>query len=139
MMSGESAPEKPILIPPLGIAVRRSTDVVAVSSSTMRRALSMIAEHLADAYGASELATDLEISRATLNRIFTAELESSPSKEFLRQRIAKAKLLLSTTDEPMKAIASACGFCDSAHLSNVFSRETDTTPSDYRNRHRSIP
>ncbi len=99
----------------------------------------MIAEHLADAYGASELADDLEISRATLNRIFAAELESSPSKEFLRQRIAKAKLLLSTTDEPMKAIASACGFCDSAHLSNVFSRETDITPRDYRNRHRSIP
>ncbi len=139
MMAGESAPEKPILISPLGIAVRRSTDVVAVSSSTMRRALSMIAEHLADAYGASELADDLEISRATLNRIFAAELESSPSKEFLRQRIAKAKLLLSTTDEPMKAIASACGFCDSAHLSNVFSRETDITPRDYRNRHRSIP
>lgn len=134
LMDGEPPPRRPVLVPPLGIAVRRSTDVIAVSSPVVRRALSLVAEHLADAYGASELAADLGISRATLNRIFAAELESSPSAEFLRQRIARARLLLSTTDYPMKAVAASCGFCDSAHLANVFRRETGVTPSDYRGR-----
>jgi len=132
LMNGETPPKEPILVPPLGISVRRSTDVVAVSSPLMRRALSLISDHLAETYGASELADGLGVSRATLNRLFTAELESSPSAEFLRQRIARAKILLSTTDKPMKAVAAACGFCDSAHLANVFRRETGLTPSDFR-------
>ena len=132
LMNGEAPPKEPILVPPLGISVRRSTDVVAVSSPLMRRALSLISDHLAESYGASELADDLGVSRATLNRLFTAELESSPSAELLRQRIARAKILLSTTDDPMKAVAAACGFCDSAHLSNVFRRETGLTPKAFR-------
>lgn len=132
LMNGEAPPQEAILVPPCGISVRRSTDVVAVSSPLMRRALSLVSKHLADAYGASELAGDLGISRATLNRLFASELESSPSAEFLRQRIAKARLLLASTDDPMKLIASSCGFCDSAHFANVFRRETGQTPSNFR-------
>lgn len=135
MMEGGPAPAKPVLVPPLGIAVRRSTDVVATTSAVMRRALALISEHLQDVYGASELAADLGISRATLNRLFAAELESSPSAEFLRQRIARAKVLLSSTGEPMKSIAASCGFCDSAHFSNVFRRQTGATPRHYRKEH----
>ena len=132
MMDGEPAPSRPVLVPPLGISVRRSTDVVAVSSPLMRRALALVSEHLADAYGASELAAGLGVSRATLNRLFCAELESTPSAEFLRQRVARAKLLLSTSDEPMKAVAAACGFCDGAHFANTFKRATGVSPLAWR-------
>ena len=132
LMNGKAPPPEAILVPPLGITVRRSSDVVAVSSPLMRRALSLISDHLADAYGANELASALGISRATLNRLFASELESSPSAEFLRQRIARAKIMLASTDDPMKLIASSCGFCDSAHFANVFRRKTGQTPRNFR-------
>ena len=132
LMDGEPPPKNPILMPPQGIAVRRSTDVIAVSSPLMRNALAIISNHLSDAYGASELASDMGISRATLNRLFTAELESSPSAEFTRQRIAKAKLLLAQTNEPMKTIAAECGFCAGAHLSNVFRHVVGIAPGEFR-------
>ena len=132
LMEGGKLPKTPILVPPLGIAVRRSTDVVAVSSQTLRHALALIREHLSDSYGVSELAADLGVSRATLSRLFSAEMDSTPSNEFLRQRLARAKVLLATTDIPIKTIASECGFCDFSHLANVFRRETGTTPHAFR-------
>ena len=132
LMEGGKLPKTPILVPPLGIAVRRSTDVVAVSSQTLRHALALIREHLSDSYGVSELAADLGVSRATLSRLFSAEMDSTPSNEFLRQRLARAKVLLATTDRPIKTIASECGFCDFSHLANVFRRETGTTPHAFR-------
>lgn len=134
LMEGEPPPAAPVLVPPLGVAVRRSTDVVAVSSPVLRRALALIREHLPDAYGVSELAAELGVSRATLGRLFAAELESSPSREFLVQRLARAKTLLAAKGEPIKAIAAACGFCDAAHLTNVFRRETGMTPRTFRMR-----
>ncbi len=132
LMEGGKPPETPVLVPPLGVAVRRSTDVMAASSPIVRRALALIREHLSDAYGVSELAAELGMSRATLSRLFSAEMESAPSAEFLRQRIVRAKALLATTDSPVKAIAAACGFCDAAHLTNVFRRETGVTPRAFR-------
>ena len=89
-------------------------------------------EHLSDAYGVSELAAELGVSRATLSRLFSTEMDSTPSKEFLRQRLARAKVLLATTDSPIKTIASECGFCDFSHLANVFRRGTGITPRAFR-------
>ncbi len=132
LMEGGKPPDAAVLVPPLGVAVRRSTDVVAVTSPTIRRALALIREHLSDAYGVSELAAELGVSRATLSRIFSAEMDSTPSREFLRQRLARAKVLLATTDTPIKAIALECGFCDLSHLTNIFRRETGITPRAFR-------
>ena len=132
LMEGGTPPDAPVLVPPLGVAVRRSTDVVAVSSPVVRRALALIREHLPDAYGVGELAAELGVSRATLGRLFAAELESAPSREFLVQRLARAKALLAAKGNPIKAVAVACGFCDAAHLTNVFRRETGMTPRTFR-------
>ncbi len=134
LMNGEAPPRKPILVPPLGVAVRRSTDVIAVDSPIMRRALLAMSTHLASSYGTDQLAQDLGVSRSSLNRIFAAELDTSPSAEMQRQRLARAKLLLASTQMPIKAVAAACGFCHMAHLSNVFRRMVGCTPSHYRAR-----
>ncbi|MBQ7666446.1 MAG: substrate-binding domain-containing protein [Kiritimatiellae bacterium] len=134
LMEGAEAPSGPTLVPPLGISVRRSTDTVAASSPAMRKALSLIARHLGDAYGAADLAREMGISRATLGRLFAAELDSAPAKEIARQRLARAKLLLARTDRPLKAIARECGFCDAAHFTNAFRRATGLTPRAARRR-----
>lgn len=132
LMEGGTPPGGPVLVPPQGISIRRSTDVVATASPLARCALRLIGKHLCDAYGIDQLARDLGVSRATLHRQFMAELGVPPSKEILRQRMAKAKLLLATGDLPIKAIAHECGFCDNAHFSNVFRRETGQTPRSFK-------
>ncbi|GMU84021.1 MAG: hypothetical protein AMXMBFR47_38910 [Planctomycetota bacterium] len=58
--------------------------------------------------------------------------------EYLREiRIARAKRLLSATDETIAQIASSLGFADQAHLTRLFRRSTGMTPAAYRRRARS--
>ena len=134
LMEGEAPPPEPILIRPTGVTTRRSTAVVAAPTEALRKALALIGEHLADSFGMAGISASLGVSRATLDRMFATGLGTTPSREFLRQRIARAKMLLAQTDKPIKAIAGECGFYDSAHLTNVFRREAGTTPNGYRKR-----
>ena len=48
LMTGETPPENPILIPCREIAARRSTDAVAASTPTMRHVLRIVAEEFVD-------------------------------------------------------------------------------------------
>ncbi|MBR1837028.1 MAG: DNA-binding transcriptional regulator [Kiritimatiellae bacterium] len=132
LMNGGAAPAKPILIPPAGVSIRRSTDIVAAPTKELRKALTLVAQHIADDYGTKELAMDMGVSRATLCRMFSKGIGTTPSRELLRQRLGRAKAMLGQGDAPIKAIAAECGFWDSAHLTNAFRIATGTTPKEYR-------
>lgn len=126
----ESCPQ--ILIPPKGISVRRSTDTIATGNPIFRKALSYIAQHLSEAFGCAEIAAAIDIPRVRLDRLFAAELGRSAGKEILRQRLLRAKTMLRESDAPLETIATACGFCHAAHLSNTFRHRIGITPGAYR-------
>ena len=81
---------------------------------------------------AAEIAASLGVPRIRLDRLFAAELRRSAGKEILRQRLAKAKQLLTETDDTLDAIASSCGFCHASYLVNAFKKAFGTTPRRYR-------
>ena len=123
-----------ILIPPTGITVRASTDRMAVSNPLLRKALTFIKESLDKPLGIDQVAEAVGTSRATLDRLFLAEMNRSAGKEILRQRIARAKSLLANETLSVAQVAAECGFCNQAYLTNVFRRETGLTPKAWRGR-----
>ena len=58
--------------------------------------------------------------------------------QIARQRIEKAKKLLSATDKPMKEIAALCGFCNAGYFTNAFRSSTGVTPKVWRLRPESV-
>lgn len=132
LMNGGTAPEKPVLIAPQGITLRRSTDTVAVNHPVLRSAMSYIKSNLSDPIGAPQIADGIGISRLQLDRLFAKELGISVGREIVRQRLVQAKLLLRNTDAPLTEIAARTGFCNSAYLANVFKSETGLTPGAWR-------
>jgi transcriptional regulator GlxA family with amidase domain len=62
-------------------------------------------------------------------------LGSSPLQEILRQRIAKAKSLLTGTTLPLAKIAELSGFGDPYSFSRAFRRETGMSPREHRQQH----
>jgi len=56
----------------------------------------------------------------------------SVGDEIRRQRLIRAKRLLKDPSVPIYLIAHACGFCNSAYLTNTFRRETGFTPKAWR-------
>ena len=124
-----------ILLPPRGIIVRKSTDTLATEDPILSAALREIARRLDTSFGVEEIATSLKISRTQLDKLFAEKFTRSVGKEIVRQRIERAKKLLSETDKPMKEIAALCGFCNAGYFTNAFRTETGLTPKAWRRGH----
>ena len=134
LMSGQRPPKKPILVPPLGVVVRRSTEVIAVSDPTVRKAMELISKRLAQPIGSPQIADALGVRRPVLDALFREHLCHSVGEEIRRQRFARAKLLLETTNMSVAAIAAETGYCSPSHLANTFRAATGASPRAWRNR-----
>ena len=121
-----------ILVPPKGIVTRRSTDVIAIADPMIRKALKFIGENLANPIGSPQIADSLGIRRPGLDRLFRDHLMRSVGEEIRRQRLARAKLLLETTDRTVSDIARQTGYCTPSHLTNTFKSALGRTPKDWR-------
>ena len=132
LMDGDPPPGKPVLIPPTGICLRRSTDIVASSDPIVKRALDYVAAHLSVPFGAAQTADALAVSRNVLDKRFRADLNRSIGEEISRQRLALVKMMLRDSDKTISEIASAAGFCTPSHLANTFRANFGVTPREYR-------
>lgn len=132
LMLGKAAPAKPILIPPKGIVLRRSTDIIASSDPLVKRTLAYIAANISKPFGAAQIADSLGVSRNVLDKRFRSDMNRSIGDEIVRQRLALVKTLLRDTDDTLAEIAAAAGFCTQSHLANLFRDTTGSTPSAWR-------
>ena len=132
LMNGGTPPSSPILIPPNGICLRRSTDIMASSDPLVKKTLDYIHENLSRPFGAAQIAESLGVSRNMLDKRFHADLNRSIGAEIMRQRIAMAKLLLRNSNKTVAEIAKCTGFCTPSHLENTFRNSTGETPRHYR-------
>ena len=120
------------LIPPRGIVIRKSTDTLAADDPVLSAALREISRRLPTSFGVAEIAEALKVPRTRLDRLFAEKFSRSVGKEIVRQRIERAKRLLTSTDKPMKAIAALCGYCNAGYFTNAFRAETGVTPKAWR-------
>jgi LacI family transcriptional regulator len=131
MLSGRPA-SAVVLVPPAGIAVRRSSNVIAVEDADIRRALSLIREQACSELSAGELATRLGMSRKLLDRKFQQTLGHTIHDELQRTRLAEAKRLLAETDYKLLVVSVRAGFTHAAQLCNVFKSAVGMSPMEYR-------
>lgn len=132
LMRGEEPPASPVLIPPAGICLRRSTDIVASSDPLVKRALAYIAANISRPFGAAQIAQALGVSRNMLDKRFRTDMNHSIGDEIARERLALVKAMLRDTDKTLSCIADETGFCTQSHLANTFREATGMTARQYR-------
>ncbi len=132
LMSGAKPPECPVMIPPAGVVVRRSTEVLAVADPTVRKAMEFVAKNLSHPIGSPQIAHALGVRRSVLDALFREHLVRSVGDEIRRQRFARAKLLLETTDTPVAEISRLTGYSSPSHLANTFRDATGVSPRAWR-------
>jgi len=125
-----------ILVDPVTIVERASTDLIATSNRVVADALRVIRQQACDGIGVSQVARAIGVSRSTLDTHFRREVGRSVHNEILRVRVNTARTLLATTDLPLGEIARRAGFCHAQYLSSIFRRKCGQTPGDYRRRAR---
>jgi AraC family transcriptional regulator len=67
-------------------------------------------------------------------RRFHAAIGRAPAQYILERRLTVAAQRLAFSDEPIAAIADACGFNDAAHLARSFRARRGVSPREYRGR-----
>ena len=136
MMDGERLPARIHHVPPIGIACRQSTDVVAVSDEKVAAAVRFMREHAHRGIGVGDVLRAVPMSRTLLERRFKALLGRTPHEHLLRTRLDRVRALLATTDLSVGAIAEKAGFAYQEYLTVAFRRETGMTPKVFRREHR---
>lgn len=121
-----------IAVPPAGIAVRRSSDVLAVDDADIRRALRMIQTRGCTELSAAEVATEVRVPRRQLDRKFQRLLGRTIHDELQRTKLAEAKRLLAETDDKLLVISVRSGFAHAPQLCNVFKAVVGMSPMEYR-------
>ena len=139
LMAGGPPPPTRLLVGPLGVVRRQSSDVVAVSDADLAVALRLIREQACNGIDVDDLARQSGLSRRALERRFQKYVEHSPHAEILRIRIERAKQLLRETDLGLKAIAARSGFQHASYLAAVFRESTGHTPGEYRKLQKAPP
>ncbi|MCC7407296.1 MAG: DNA-binding transcriptional regulator [Phycisphaeraceae bacterium] len=134
MIAGKADIPHSTLVWPKSVAVRRSSEMLAVDDPVVVKALEHIRKHACGTLEVEDLLTLLDLSRRRLEQRFAASLGISPAAAITRAKLDRLRRKLENTDDPMSRVAEDCGFPDAAAMSKFFRREMDMTPSEYRGR-----
>lgn len=130
------------LIPVLdSVASHAETHAAAHPGQTVRSlarlvpVLKYLHAHFAAPDSVADLAARCDLSRSRFLHIFKEAMHCTPIFYRNQIRAAHAVELLHTTDQPLHAIALACGFDSLSHFRDTFAKHIGTTPGAVRTVH----
>jgi len=136
ILRGAKAGTQSILLEPIGIATRQSTDAVFVTDTVVSQAVRYMRDNACKGITVDDVLRAVPISRTAFERRFRKALNRTPHEHIFRVKIDRAKELLSTTDLPIADIAVRAGFEHVEYFSVAFKRLAGETPARYRSRNK---
>lgn len=137
LMDGEAAPSGPVIIPPIGVVMRKSSEMIAIDDSHVVRAIRYIWTHYADQINVPQIVEASGASRRYLETKFREHLGRSILDELIRFRLDLVCEQLERTDVPVGKICFDCGFGTKQQMFLFFKRRFQITPLQYRDQFRS--
>jgi LacI family transcriptional regulator len=131
MSTGDQTPQR-LVVEPLYVVQRRSTESSAVDDPDVATALHMIHTLATKQLTIDEIVNHLNVSRRMFEIRFRRSVGRTPHQELRRVRLLRAQQLLLETDNTIADVALAAGFCSPAHLGQVFRKDLGKTPAQYR-------
>ena len=104
----------------------------ALPGAKLRRVIAFMDAHLEEPFDLARLAQTAGMSEFHFSRLFKKATGLSPSRYFIRQRIARAQQLLQETDTSIIEVGMSVGYSSPSHFAQIFRREAGVSPSDYR-------
>lgn len=99
---------------------------------TLRRLTAALEADPARPWSLSQMARTAGVSPSRLHAVFREHLHHSPHQHLIELRLRRARELLTTTKEPLAAIAAGSGLGSAAALCRLFRRHNGMSPGEYR-------
>jgi LacI family transcriptional regulator len=132
MMSGRVKQRQLLLVEPLWVVARPSTDVIVVEDREVASALVFIRENARRPIGVHDVVKHSAVSRRAMEIRFLRTLGRSIHDEIQRVRLEWIKQLLVETDMSIEKIANCSGFSSRSYLGAAFRRATGMTLAKFR-------
>lgn len=136
MMAGEKNVGRDVEVEPLGVVEALSTDTLAVEDRRMADAMRFILKNFDQPIRMEDLLKSNPMSRRAMERRFRRAFGCTVAEQIRQQRINLARLLLTSTDDPITLISEKCGFSSYNYMSRVFNEVLGMSPREFRNRGR---
>lgn len=136
LLDGRELPN-PLLLAPIRVVERQSTDVFAIEDQEVLAAVRFIQANAHRGVNVRDVLRTVPTRRRTLEHQFRGILGRSILDEIQRSRVTRAKTLLATTDLKLSVVAHRSGFGNARHLSRVFRQVAGETPAGFR-RHQAM-
>lgn len=135
LMDGEPIADAPTLVPPRGLIVRHSSDLIAIDHPQVARAVRYVLARYNDPrLTIADIAAVTDMSRRNLDRSFLRTLGRTVAEELARVRLARAEDMLAKTELTVAAVAEQTGFTSRDHLRQALRRATGLSPTQRRRR-----
>ena len=131
-MAGKPAPREPLRIPPAGLIVRQSSDLLAVEHQGVARSLRFMLEHFHEPITIKDVVGAASMSRRGLHKAFLQVLGRTPGEELHALRMKKARQLLCETSHKIHSVAQMCGFQSANTFCISFRQAMKTSPGRFR-------
>ena len=133
-LSGKSLDAQRIVVSPLAVVARRSSDVLAVDDGLVSKAVAWIRANAERRLTVGMVVQTVKSGRQRLERAFRRVLDRTIQEEIRRSHVDVARRLLETTHVELKQIAQQSGFTNATLLNLAFQRELGMAPGAYRRR-----
>ncbi|MDG2961286.1 DNA-binding transcriptional regulator [Bisgaard Taxon 10/6] len=132
LLKGQAVASTPILVPPLRVEQRRSTDYRSLHDPLVIQAMHYIRHHATQGIKTEQVLDHLRISRSNLEQRFKAEMNKTIHQVIHEEKLDRAKNMLKFTDIPIQEIAEICGYPSLQYFYAVFKKEHRQTPKEFR-------
>jgi LacI family transcriptional regulator len=132
LMKRKKVSAQRVLLSPIGVATRQSTETMAIRDVALVKALSFIRENASRMIQVEDITRHASVSRRGLERRFVQVLGRTPAAEIRRVHLERAKKLLLETDLAIPEVAEGSGFGSPEYMTYVFRTEFKQTPLKYR-------
>jgi len=121
-----------IVVDPLGVHARQSTDLLAIEDPEIATAVRFIRENACASIRVDDVLEQVALSRRALEKRFRTAVGRPPHMEIRRVQLERVKELLVTTDYKLEKIAELTGFSTAQYLAGLFHRVVKVTPGAWR-------
>jgi LacI family transcriptional regulator len=136
IIKGVEVDTKTIVIEPVGVQERQSTDIVAFDDKIVSDVLSFIKNNAQRPLQVVDILNEFNISRRSLYTKFNNSVGTGVYEQIRKIRVEKICKMLVETNKSVKEIAFEFGFHSVDHIARFFRKEKGITPTQYRSKSR---
>jgi LacI family transcriptional regulator len=132
MMQGKNPPAYEVIVRPVAVVTRQSTNVFCVEDEAVKKALWYIRENSRKQIQVEDVANYVCLSKRMLQIRFKNVIGYSIHERIKKEKINRMAELLTETNMSIVEIGQSLGFSEINHISRFFKSEKGHTPVDYR-------